>query len=136
MVALGHLWCNSGTNFVGPINASTLKNYLFARTFKTFKHLPLDSRLRLPSEAHFILAGSRPMLNYSDSQSNAPVQPAKREACVQHDQERLQVSVLNRHRQSHYKQNSPYKPSSGLHSFYPRFFSTIANIANRVQIYP
>jgi hypothetical protein len=30
---------------------------------------PLDSRLRLPSEAHFIHADSRPELSYSDSRS-------------------------------------------------------------------
>jgi hypothetical protein len=85
MVALGHLGYNSGTNFVGPISANTLKDYPSARTFKTFKHLPLDSRLWLPFEVHFILAGSRPKLNYSDSRSKALVQPAKREACVQYD---------------------------------------------------
>jgi hypothetical protein len=64
-VALGHLWYNSGTNFVGPISASTLKDYPYVRMFMTFKHLPLDSRLWLPSEAHFILVGSRPKLSYS-----------------------------------------------------------------------
>jgi hypothetical protein len=84
-VALGHLWYNSGTNFAGPISSSTLRDYPSARTFRTFKHLPLDSCLRLPSEAHFILARSWPELSYLDSWSDTPVQPAKREACVQHD---------------------------------------------------
>jgi hypothetical protein len=62
-------------------------------------HLPLDSRLRLPSEVHFILANSRPELSYSDSWSSTRAWPAKREAFIQHEQERLQESVLNRHTQ-------------------------------------
>jgi predicted CxxxxCH...CXXCH cytochrome family protein len=61
-------------------------------------HLPLDSRLQFPSEVYFILTDSRPELTYSDSWSSTWARPAKREACVQHEQERLQESVLNRHR--------------------------------------
>jgi hypothetical protein len=35
--ALGHLWDNSGTNFAGSVSASTLRDYLSARTIRTFK---------------------------------------------------------------------------------------------------
>jgi hypothetical protein len=66
-------------------------------------HLPLDSCLWLPSEVYFILAEARPELSYSDSWSSTRAQPAKKEACIQHDKERLQESVLKQHRQSHYK---------------------------------
>jgi hypothetical protein len=57
MVALGHLWDNSGTNFTGPISASTLRDTKSIRTIRTFKHLPLGSHHWLLSEVHFILAG-------------------------------------------------------------------------------
>jgi hypothetical protein len=63
----------------------------------------LDSRLRLPSEAHFILAGARPELSYSDSRSSTWVRPTKRKACVQHDKEMLQEPILKRHIRSYYK---------------------------------
>jgi hypothetical protein len=36
-VAMGHLWYNSETNFVGSVNASTLRDYRSARTIRTFK---------------------------------------------------------------------------------------------------
>jgi hypothetical protein len=66
-------------------------------------HLPLDSSLWLPSEVHFILAGAWPELSYSDSRSSTRAWPAKREAFVQHDKERIQESVLKRHKRSHRK---------------------------------
>jgi hypothetical protein len=74
--------------------------YIISHTIRSglLNHLPLDSRLRLPSETHFILAGARPELSYSNSRSSTRARPAKREACVQYDKERLQESVLNRHR--------------------------------------
>jgi hypothetical protein len=52
-------------------------------------HLPLDSHLWLPSEAHFILARARPELSYSNLRSSTRAWPAKREACIQYEQERL-----------------------------------------------
>jgi hypothetical protein len=48
---------NLGTNFVGSISVSTLRDTKSVRTIRTFKHLPLGSRHWLPFEAHFILAG-------------------------------------------------------------------------------
>jgi hypothetical protein len=39
--AVDHLWYNSGTNFVGSISASTLRDYPSARMFRTFKSLAL-----------------------------------------------------------------------------------------------
>jgi hypothetical protein len=36
-VAMGHLWYNSGTNFVGSVSASTLRDYPSARMIRTFK---------------------------------------------------------------------------------------------------
>jgi hypothetical protein len=61
---IDHLWYNSGTNFVGSISAITLRDTKSARTIRTFKHLPLGSRHWLPSNAHFILAGSWLELSY------------------------------------------------------------------------
>jgi hypothetical protein len=36
-VAVGHLWYNSGTKFVGSVSASTLRDYPSARMIRTFK---------------------------------------------------------------------------------------------------
>jgi hypothetical protein len=35
-VVVGHLWYNSGTNFVGSVSASTLRDYSSTRTIRTF----------------------------------------------------------------------------------------------------
>jgi hypothetical protein len=107
-VAVDHLWYNLGTNFADSVSAIRSVPALLGITLLPgrsglLNHLPLSSRLRLPSEAYFILTDSRPELSYSDSWSSTRARLAKREACVQHDKERLQDSVLNRHRRSHYK---------------------------------
>jgi hypothetical protein len=36
-VAVGHIWYNSGTNFAGSVSDNTLRDYLSARTIRTFK---------------------------------------------------------------------------------------------------
>jgi hypothetical protein len=41
-VAVGHLWDNSGTNFMGSVSASTLKDYPSVRTIRTFKSPALE----------------------------------------------------------------------------------------------
>jgi hypothetical protein len=102
-VGVVHLWYNlETTSRVRSAPALSGITLLPGRS-GLLNHLPLDSRLRLPSEAHFILAGAWPELSYSDSRSSTRARPAKREACIQHDKERLQESVLNRHRRSHCK---------------------------------
>jgi hypothetical protein len=68
-LAMGHLWYNSETNFTGSISASTLKDCHLLGQLGLLNHLPLDSRLQLPFETHFILADSRPELSYSGSWS-------------------------------------------------------------------
>jgi hypothetical protein len=36
-VTVRHLWYNSGTNFMGSVSASTLRDYPSARMIRTFK---------------------------------------------------------------------------------------------------
>jgi hypothetical protein len=103
-VAVGHLWYNLGTNFTGSVSASTLRDYPSARTIRTFK----SPALGLMSMAPFwgALCTCRlpawvELLGFAVRDTR--VWPAKKEACIQHEQERLQESVLNRHRWSHCK---------------------------------
>jgi hypothetical protein len=49
MVAVGHLWYNSGTNFAGSVSARTLRDQPSARTIRTFK----SHALRLTPMAPF-----------------------------------------------------------------------------------
>jgi hypothetical protein len=100
-VAMGHLWYNSGTKFVGSVSASTLRDYPSARTIRTLNHLPLDSRLRLPSKTYFILAGAQPELSYSASWSVSRPDQLRERHTFNMNRKRLQESVLNRHRRSH-----------------------------------
>jgi hypothetical protein len=95
---------------------------LLSEQSRLLNHLSLDSRLWLPSEAHFILIGARPELSYSDSRSSTRAWPAKRETCVQHDKERLQESVLKRHRQSHCKPIALQAPTRSSFKLYQVLF--------------
>jgi hypothetical protein len=52
-VAIGHLWYNSGTNFVGLVNASTLRDYHSARTIRTFKSPALGLTPTAPFQGVF-----------------------------------------------------------------------------------
>jgi hypothetical protein len=119
---MGHLWDNLGTNFTGLVSAALLGITLLPGRSGHLNHLPLDSRLWLPSEAHFILAEACSKLSYSDSQSSTRAQPAKREACVQHDKERLQESVLKRHRWSHCKPIALQAPARSSFILYQVLF--------------
>ena len=64
-------------------------------------HLPLVLHQWPPAHctsfgsAHFILAGLRPELYYSASQSERLIQPTKCQACVQHDKRRTANRSLN-----------------------------------------
>jgi hypothetical protein len=96
---LGHLWDNSGTNFVGLVSTNTLRDYPSTRMIRTFKSpalglmpmAPFQGALytcRLPAWVELLRFVVR------DTQ----VWLAKREAYVQHDKERLQELVLKQHR--------------------------------------
>jgi hypothetical protein len=94
-------------------------------------HLPLDSRLRLLSEANFILTDSRLELSYSDSRLETLESGQLRERhafnMTKKGSQNRSLSKIDGVTAS----LQPYKPPPGLHSNYTRFFSTIANIANR-----
>ena len=66
---MGHLWDtqepNSRVRSAPALSGITL----LPGQSGLLNHLPLDSRLRLPSEAYFILIDSRPELSYSASRS-------------------------------------------------------------------
>jgi hypothetical protein len=127
---VGHLWYNSGTNFAGSLNASTLRGTLLPGRSGLLNHLPLDSRLRLPSEAHFILAGAWPELSYLASWSvSRPDQLRERHAFNMNRKGSKSRSLIDT---GGVTVSLPlYKPPPGLLSYYTRFFFTIANIANR-----
>ena len=72
MVALGHIWYNSGTYFVGSINAAQSGTLPIARTIRTT--LPLGSRLAphtslLPLVCALLQNEAWPELSYSASRS-------------------------------------------------------------------
>jgi hypothetical protein len=66
MVAVGHLWYNSGTNFTGSVSASTLRDYPSARMIRTFNSPALGLTPMAPFRgALYILARAWPNLSYS-----------------------------------------------------------------------
>jgi len=100
---VGHLWNISGTKFAGSISASTLRDYPSARTIRTFKSPALGLTPTAPFRGAlytYRLPAWGELLGFV---VGLQTRPTKREACVQHEQERLQDPVLNRHRRSHCK---------------------------------
>ena len=79
MIALGHLWYNSGTHFAGPYRAAQ-SGTPDARMLRP--SLPLGSVRSFPGRSAQ-QNGSRPELNYSASWSERVIRLAKWEACVQ-----------------------------------------------------
>ena len=79
MIALGHLWYNSGTHFAGPYCAAQSRTP-DARMFRP--SLPLGSVWSSPGRSAQ-QNGSRPKLNYSALRSERVIRSAKWEACIQ-----------------------------------------------------
>jgi hypothetical protein len=78
-VAVGHLWYNSGSNSRVRSALALSGITLLPGRSGLLNHLPLDSWLRLPSEANFIFTGARPELSYLASWSvSRPGQLRKR----------------------------------------------------------
>jgi hypothetical protein len=100
-VVMGHLWYNLGTKFTGPVSTSTLRDYPSARTTRTFKSPALGVTPTAPFRGELYTYLSPAWVELLGFMVGLQTWPTKREACVQHEQERLQESVLNRHRQSH-----------------------------------
>jgi hypothetical protein len=100
-VAMGHLWYNSGTKFMGLVSASTLRDYPSARTIRTFKSPTLGLTPTAPFWDILYTCRSPTWVELLGFMVGLQTWPTKREAYVQHEQERLQELVLNRHRRSH-----------------------------------
>jgi hypothetical protein len=120
---VSHLWYNSGTNFVGLVSACTLRDYPSTRTIRTFK----SSAPGLTPTAPFwgalytyrLLVWVE-LLGFTVRDTR--VWPAKREACIQHDKERLQKSVFKRHRRSHCKPTALQAPARSSFKLYQVLF--------------
>jgi hypothetical protein len=102
-VVVGHLWYKSGTNFVGSVSASTLRDYPSTRTIRTFKSPALRLTPMAPFRGTLYTCWLLAWVELLGFVVSLQTWPTKWEACVQHEQERLQESVLNRHRRRHCK---------------------------------
>jgi hypothetical protein len=100
-VAVGHLWYNSGTKFAGSVSTSTLRDYPSARKIRTFKSPTLGLMTTAPFRGELYTYRSPAWVELLGFLVGLQTRSTKREAYVQHEWERLQESVLNRHRRSH-----------------------------------
>jgi hypothetical protein len=95
---LGHLWYNSGTNVTGSVSASTLRDYHSTRMFRTFKSPALGFTPMAPFWGALYTYRLPAWFELLSFVVGLQTRLTKREACIQHDKERLQESVLNRYR--------------------------------------
>jgi hypothetical protein len=102
-VAMGHLSYNLGTNFTRSVCTSTLRNYPSAKTIRTFKSPALGLTPTAPFWGALYTYCCSAWVEQLGFVVGLKTQPTKREVCVQHEQEKLQESVLMRHRRSHCK---------------------------------
>jgi hypothetical protein len=123
---------------------AAFSGYQVTRMIRTFKHLSLENSSGSPPMCTltYRLPAWAELLGFAIGSSDPA---SKVRGMCSKWQERLHASVLNEHRRNHYKHNNPpirlcpvyvakKKTLPCLHSFYPRFFFTIANIANHDQI--
>jgi hypothetical protein len=122
---------------VGSVSVRTLRDYPSARMIMTFKSSAFGLTPTAPFRGALYTYQSRPELSYSDSRSETLESGQLRERhafnMTKKDSKNRSLSDTDG-----VTVNLPlYKPSSGLHSYYTRFFSTIVNIANHaIYKYP
>jgi hypothetical protein len=118
-VAVGHLWNDSGTNFTGSISANTLRYYSSTRMIKTFKSPAFGLTPTAPFWGALYTYWLPAWVELLGFMVGLQTRPTKREACVQHEQKRLQEWVLKRHGRSHCKPASlcPVFSSINIGSF-------------------